>query len=124
MLGGTHDEMRTRAGFVVLLWGVRRCLALSCAYVHNMCKAVAVEVTGLFLRCIHRSSAHINWAGTSVKKTIRIPRRRTPSRLGLVSPESQGQHGRDISPWCDMATVPDSRRVTGVKGLGLLRVAG
>lgn len=50
MPGGTHDEVRTRAGFVVLLGGVRRLpRAELCAYVHNMCEAVAAW---MFLRCI------------------------------------------------------------------------
>ena len=94
MMVGTHDEVRMRVVFALLLAVTRR-VTRTAAYVY-----VAGWLVGGFSRCIRclrlkvaTVSGQVH-ASLSPKKTGSIPRRKIPSGPGLISRESQGQHGQ------------------------------
>lgn len=127
MLGGTHDEVRMWVGFALLLGGVRG-LHRTAAHMYVIC--ARLSPLGWLVGCVlamHTVQVSTSrwqvYAWLSSEEVIRIPRRRTLTPGPVSSPRNlRGSTGGHL-PWCDMATVPDSRRVTKTRA-GLCALPG
>lgn len=91
------------AAFVLLLGGVRIVLRVVSGRMH-VCVSMYVMHEGIASWSVHLLVGRVD--GQMRKLSVCLPRKRAGSRaagplaprLGLVSPESQGQHGREGNP--------------------------